>query len=141
VQRFAQRSISGSFSESAYVLDYFDECRKPALKAMLEKALSGENISYEVPYENPGQVPTWYFIRMRGVRDGDGRMMGLTMSVTDITERKNNEENIKALNESLEAKVQERTAELEAFSYSVSHDLRAPAAHHTRLWPGADRGL
>ena len=67
------------------------------------------------------------------VKDSAGRIIGASKIARDISERKRAQEALQKLNGELEQRIRDRTAqfevansELEAFCYSVSHDLRAP---------------
>jgi PAS domain S-box-containing protein len=75
----------------------------------------------------------WVIDSARPRLSASGEFIGMVGSVIDVHERKLAEDQLRQTNQELDRKVQERTArlqetigELEAFSYSVSHDLRAP---------------
>ena len=90
---------------------------------------------YEIDYRLVARdgTPRWVHEQGLGVFAPDGRLLCLDGVIFDITDQKKAEEQIRKLNQELEQRVAERTAqleaankELEAFSYSVSHDLRTP---------------
>jgi len=80
----------------------------------------------------PGKEVQWIFSKSTPEKLPDGCITWYGFN-TNVTERKKAVDEIKKLNETLELKVKDRTAQLEAtnkelksFAYSISHDLRAP---------------
>jgi PAS domain S-box-containing protein len=110
------------------------EDRRDELLHILDRLRHGQRIHHlETRRQRKDGTLLDVVVSISPIYDRSGTIVGVATIARDITGRKQAEARIAALNAQLEQRVQERTAqlehaikELEAFSYSVSHDLRAP---------------
>ena len=103
---------------------------------VLHRHWRGELPFYECDVRMRHKTGHWVWINDRGRvhrRSASGEALYMSGTHLDINERVAAQEQVRALNASLERRVAERTAELErsmkdmeAISYSIAHDLRAP---------------
>jgi PAS domain S-box-containing protein len=108
----------------------------PRMDRLLNEHLAGHSLFYECDIRMQHKAGHWIWINDRArVHEWDEQGAALYMSGAhmDITDRVMAQEEVKALNATLEQRVRERTQalersmkDMEAISYSIAHDLRAP---------------
>ena len=111
------------------VLVVHPDDRQPIQDAMETSRRKREPFVADTRIIRPDGSVRYLHVQGKPVMDDAGRVLRLVGTVQDITERKRADQAIQDLNKELSSRVEEVAAvnkELEGFSYSVSHDLRAP---------------
>jgi PAS domain S-box-containing protein len=114
--------------ETSY--DGFLEVVHPDDREMLDKAVQ-ETLSHQTPYDvhyriiRSDRISRIIHARGEAVTDGSGKTVRIIGTAQDVTEHRELEEKLENLNAELAA----RALELEAFNYTVAHDLRTPLSN------------
>ncbi len=144
--RSREQMIGGHYSATDWDVRREDGTRleledRPSWRAIRTGQMQSNVV---LSHTKPDGTVLWLSLNAQPLYDPTGRkIVGAVTTLTDVTERKFAEEEIRRINAALEARVEARTVELEvanrdlqSFSYSVSHDLRAPIraiGSHARL--------
>jgi PAS domain S-box-containing protein len=117
-----------------HIFDFMDEEERPAShEALVQEVTDHKTVHRDRRFRRKDGTTLWTHIAATPMFDEHGRYTGSLAMVTDISRRREAEEQVRQLNTELERRIAERTAqlefsnhELESFAYSVAHDLRSP---------------
>jgi|GEM_PF-257687 len=113
------------------LFDFMDEAARAAAEGLFRQRAQGESAQHDFCFRRKDGQPVWGIISGSALRDTHGQVTGIVGFVTDITHRKQVEEELRAYRDHLEQLVRERTRKLEleiAERTAAENSLRASEA-------------
>lgn len=135
VKQFGYKSETGRAGVRTWAKRIHPRDRSGVLRGIYQELKKKDSFYWESEYRYLRADGRTAYVYDRGYisRNAEGIPLRMVGALQNISQRKKAEAQVRRLNKLLERKVSERTAaleeanrELESFSYSVSHDLRAP---------------
>ncbi|MBP0590324.1 response regulator [Paraburkholderia sp. LEh10] len=118
------RTATEPFAYGDFEAGIHPDDRHDVREAISLSADTGRDLAVECRTVWPDGTAHWADLRARFVRDRGRRPRRMVGVCADITARKTAEENLRRLNETLEAKVVERTTQLERAHQAVLEEIR-----------------
>lgn len=120
-------AFGGPTTESLDWLQFVHSDDRAATAQSWESALAkGEVFQAEHRFRTGGGVERWHLTRAHPMRDSSGNVLIWIGSSTDMHDQKTAEERLEQTVAERTAQLRDTIEELESFSYSISHDMRAP---------------
>jgi len=94
VNQFAKLSFGFELQEKKNLIKLFAPERQQQFADMLSEIIKGSNFNYEINYPQTDGSFIWYSVHANQVCDSNGKVIGICVSVNDITERKKAEDKI-----------------------------------------------
>jgi PAS domain S-box-containing protein len=114
-------NIAGTIS-GKHISEVLGEENYRSISPMINKALAGEEVTFESSFYNKNNERLYYKLSYKPVWDNRGKITGLIVMGADLTDRYNYERSLEERNTEL-VKI---NSELDNFVYTASHDLKSP---------------
>jgi PAS domain S-box-containing protein len=122
---FVQKQYHHKPEKGGSLADYFPPERFPEFTKFTKQALKGNNINYETDFLQEDGSVLWFYISLFPITNDQKDILGMMMSLYDITERKNAEENLKNAYE----RIQSQIKSIKDMAWKQSHLIRSPLAN------------
>ena len=123
--KFVSSQYNHILAKGDVLTDYFPKERLPEFIKYADDVSKGKNISYETNYPQADGSVLWYDVKLFPIINEKQEIFGLMMSLSDISERKNAEESLKAAYNL----IQDHISSIKDMAWKQSHLIRSPLAN------------